>query len=64
MWLPLEHTFERNNTLKNITVDGTYRNIRIMAGNSGDQGMPSFNPWMTAEQAAIDPAGGVNYPLF
>lgn len=64
MWLPVGHTFERNNTVDAIVKDSKYRNIRIMAGNSGAQSDGDFNPWMTALQSATDPEGGVNYPLF
>ena len=36
MWLPVSSAFAHNDTLKNITVDKKYHNIRLMAGNSGD----------------------------
>ena len=66
MWLPLFNTFSRNETLRNITQVGKYRNIRIMAGNSGAQGSnyagSQFNPWMTSLQAANVPSKG-NEPL-
>ena len=63
MWLPVQHSFSRNDTVKAIQA-GKYKNIRIMAGNSGSNphsawppayGMPGgSNPWMTAEQAVAD----------
>jgi hypothetical protein len=79
MWLPVLHTFTRNESAGNITA-GNYNNIRVMAGGSGTtvregnqpwgssvfyggQGGP--NPWMTAAQAVPD--GCVdkqNCPLF
>jgi hypothetical protein len=68
MWLPVSSAFAHNDTIKNITKDGKYHNIRLMAGNSGDcpgmgpttstagQQLPAACPWMTASQAAITPA--------
>lgn len=61
MWLPVLHTFSRNDTARNISA-GHYTNIRLAAGNSGSvpyaKWPPSYagaggsNPWMTAAQAA------------
>lgn len=63
MWLPLEFTFSRNDAIASIQ-NGKYRNIRIMAGDSGNVPYgkggtwnPGYgnkdgsNPWMTALQA-------------
>jgi hypothetical protein len=52
MWLPVGNSFSRNDTWDAITQAGKYRNIRIMAGDSGAQEDGTFNPWMTALQAA------------
>lgn len=80
MWLPVLHTFDRNDTARNISA-GKYANIRVMAGSSANypyaQWPPAYggggggaaprpsNPWLTAQQAA--PAGCVeaqSCPLF
>jgi hypothetical protein len=77
MWLPVLHTFDRNDTARNISA-GKYANIRVMAGSSanypyaqwppayGDGTVPhASNAWMTAQQAA--PAGCMeaqSCPLF
>lgn len=63
MWLPVQHTFSRNDTVRSIQA-GKFTNIRIMAGNSGNQPYAKWptnygqkdgsNPWMTAEQAIAD----------
>ena len=34
MWLPVQHTYWRNETARNITA-GKYSNLRMMAGTSG-----------------------------
>ena len=34
MWLPVQHTYQRNETARNISA-GKYSNIRMMAGSSG-----------------------------
>ena len=54
MWLPLSSSFTINATIGNITSTTApkYRNIRMMAGNSGDGNSVTSNPWMTALQAA------------
>ena len=54
MWLPLSSSFNINETIANITLTTKpkYRNIRMMAGNSGDGESISANPWVTALQAA------------
>jgi hypothetical protein len=54
MWLPLSSSFNINETIANITSPTApkYRNIRMMAGNSGDGESTQSNPWMTALQAA------------
>lgn len=73
-WLPVIHTFSRNDTANNITV-GKYSNIRLMAGASASvpyaKWPPSYggstgsNPWMTAEQAVpADCVTKQNCPLF
>ena len=53
-WLPTSSSFTINATIGNITSDTNpkYRNIRMMAGNSGDGNSIVSNPWMTALQAA------------
>lgn len=35
MWLPVLHTYWRNETARNISENGKYGNIRVMAGGSG-----------------------------
>ena len=74
MWLPVQNTFSRNDTVKAIQA-GKYGNIRVMDGNSGTKpnnvwppkyGMPGgSNPWKSAPQAL---EGGSwdknNFPLF
>lgn len=50
MWLPVDHSFSRNDTVRNITAD-KYLNIRGMFGGSADG---PTNPWMTAKQAISD----------
>lgn len=64
MWLPVGHNFERNYTQNNITQLNKYHNIRIMAGNSGNQGEPAFNPWMDAYTAATTPSADQSCLLF
>ena len=49
MWLPLESSFERNNTASSI-LEGKYHNIYTMAGNSGDG---VTNQWRRADQALL-----------
>ena len=39
MWLPVSHTYSRNDTVTAIEA-GKYHNIRLMAGNSGTN--PSY----------------------
>jgi hypothetical protein len=73
MWLPVLHTFARNESAGNATAG--LLNIRVMAGSSGSVPWSSWppkygnvggsNPWMTAQQAA--PQGCIeqqNCPLF
>lgn len=67
MWLPVGNSFAHNDTIKNISA-GKYKNIRLMAGNSGDcpgegttmstggQPVPAHCPWMTTAEAAVTPA--------
>jgi sialate O-acetylesterase len=67
MWLPMENSFSRNVTRDAILLDGKYKNLRIMAGSSGNHPYGSggvwnpgygakggTNPWMTARQAVVD----------
>lgn len=65
MWLPVDHSFSRNDTA-NAILAGKYNNIHGMFGGSGNspQGKGPYpvggrgygrkdgsNPWMTAKQA-------------
>jgi hypothetical protein len=60
MWLPVLHSFSRNQTALSIW-KGKFTNIRVMAGGSGSTPYGSWppkygaldgsNPWMTAAQA-------------
>ena len=78
MWLPVLHTYQRNETAGNISA-GKYSSIRLMAGISGTTvrggssgvwpapygGVNGSNAWRTAAQAA--PEGCVeagSCPLF
>lgn len=77
-WLPVDHSFSRNDTVAAIKA-GKYNNIHLMAGGSGNN--PSTfhpggegygrkngsNPWMTAAQAIAtgsSASSGGSYPLF
>jgi len=65
MWLPLSSSFTINATIDSITSTKApkYRNIRMMAGNSGDGNSVKSNPWMTALQAAsLLPVGNRGQP--
>lgn len=65
MWLPLSSSFNINETIGNITAATgfKYRNIRMMAGNSGDGNSIVSNPWMTAlDAASLLPVGIHNQP--
>jgi hypothetical protein len=66
MWLPVLHTYQRNETAGNISALGKYANIRMVTGTSGTTvrggssgvwpepygGVNGSNAWMTAAQAA------------
>eukprot|EP00041_Stephanoeca_diplocostata_P003986 m.39872 g.39872 ORF g.39872 m.39872 type:complete len:692 (+) comp14765_c0_seq1:111-2186(+) len=61
MWLPMRHTFSRNETIDSIRA-GKYNNIRLMAGNSQDS---TTFPWRTALEAISDGNASVpSYALF
>jgi sialate O-acetylesterase len=49
MWLPMYHSFTRNKSLQAI-MNGTYDNIRLMAGDSQDSATSA--PWMHVRHAA------------
>ena len=53
MWLPVLHTYWRNETARNITA-GKYSNLRLMAGGSGTK--------VRAESSARTPATGIPWP--
>lgn len=53
MWLPVSHSFARNETFDAILNNKKYRNIFLQAGNSGSQGYATWNPWMNALDAAV-----------
>jgi hypothetical protein len=78
MWLPVDHSFSRNDTVAAIKA-GKYNNVRGMFGGSGNsvgnfvpggQGYgrkTGTNPWMSAQQAIATGASassGGSYPLF
>jgi len=65
MWLPLSSSFNINETIGNITsmTNPKYRNIRMMAGNSGGGNSVVSNPWLTAFQAA-SPSGIGKRPTY
>lgn len=80
MWLPVDHSFSRNDTVAAIKA-GKYNNIHGMFGGSANHpGGGTFtpggagygrkdgaSPWMTAEQAiatGASAASGGSYPLF
>jgi hypothetical protein len=53
MWLPVLHTYWRNETARNITA-GKYANLRFMAGGSGSK--------VRATSQARTPATGIPWP--
>jgi len=53
MWLPVLHTYWRNETARNISL-GTYANLRLMAGASGYKVRPTSQ--------AREPATGIPWP--
>ena len=54
MWLPVLHTYQRNETARNITA-GKYGNLRLMAGGSGTT--------VRGTSKARTPAEGIPWPL-
>jgi hypothetical protein len=60
MWLPVQHTYDRNDTA-NAILQGSYSNIRLMSGVSGNwvRGNPDKS---TCNESAVWPCpyGGVN----
>eukprot|EP00051_Salpingoeca_urceolata_P012456 m.154374 g.154374 ORF g.154374 m.154374 type:complete len:759 (-) comp17497_c1_seq1:23-2299(-) len=56
MWLPVDHSFSRNDTLHAITNENKYHNIRLVAQGSGTSPIKSgydySQAWMTALQAS------------
>ena len=53
VWLPVQHTYWRNETARNIST-GTYGNVRLMAGGSGSK--------VRATSSARTPATGIPWP--
>jgi hypothetical protein len=53
VWLPVLHTYWRNETARNITL-GKYSNLRLMAGGSGST--------VRKASAAKEPATGIPWP--
>ena len=70
MWLPVDHSFSRNDTVEAIQA-GKFDNIRGMFGGSANKpdevNYGQLSPWMTAPQAIAtgsSAASGGSYPLF
>lgn len=78
MWLPVDHSFSRNDTVAAIEA-GKYSNVRGMFGGSGNTAgtfhpggrgygrKDGSNPWMSAQQAVAtgsSASSGGSYPLF
>lgn len=53
MWLPVLHTYWRNESARNITM-GKYSNLRLMAGGSGSK--------VRTESSARTPVTGIPWP--
>ena len=65
MWLPVLHTYQRNETARNISALGKYSNIRLMAGSSGNavRTGPSLPPKPASVNVTVPwptPYGSVN----
>lgn len=54
VWLPVLHTYWRNETARNISMGIKYSNIRLMAGGSGSK--------VRATSSARTPATGIPWP--